>query len=504
MARKEEAGMGRFLATASAALMVCIAGGGFGATWYVDGSVASPGDGKTRGTAFKTIQEGIDAASAGDTVIVGEGTYAENIEFNGKNIAVRSADPCDWAVVEKTTVDGGKRGSTVTFAGTENQSCLLSGFTIQNGNAQTGGGIAGHGTGATIQSNWITGNSADGVYPAGGGGLADCDGMIQGNRITGNSAFSGGGGLYSCGGTIRNNTITANEASWGAGLIWCGGPIHNNIIALNAAAYGGGLHSCDGPISDNVVAGNSATARGGGLFDCAGLVEGNVVTHNTGVDGGGLVGCEGRVQGNTIADNSADEEGGGLWECAGTIANCIIWGNTASDGEQLYDSNAPTYCCIQDWAGGEGNIDLDPQFFDSDGPDDNPATYEDNDYRLSAGSPCIDAGDNSALDKPPGFDLDGNLRVAFGEHSFTVDMGAYEYNSVPFTIIEIARTGSSQVRIVWNSQPSDTYTVWSRDDVSVGPWLSRTTLPSQGATTEWTDMEALPQMRCYRVEMAPE
>ncbi len=487
-----------------ALVTACVLQASWGTTWYVNASVGFSGDGTSWEAAFKTIQEGIDAASGGDTVIVGEGAYAENIEFNGKNITVRSADPSDWTVVEKTTIDGMKRGPTVTFAGTENESCLLSGFTIQNGNAESGGGIAGRGTHATIQSNRIAGNSADGVYPAGGGGLADCDGMIQGNRITGNSAFSGGGGLYSCGGTIRNNTITANEASWGGGLIWWGGPIQNNIVAVDAAAYGGGLHSCDGPISDNVVAGNSATARGGGLFDCAGLVEGNVVTHNTAVDGGGLVGCEGRVQGNTIAHNSADEEGGGLWKCTGTIENCIIWGNTASDGAQLYDSSAPTYCCIQGWAGGVGNTDLDPQFFDSDGPDDDPATYEDNDYRLSAGSPSIDAGDNSALDKPPGFDLDGDLRVAFGEHSFTVDMGAYEYNSAPFEIIEIVPTGSSQVRIAWNSQPDDTYIVWSRDDMSGGPWLSRATLESQGETTLWPDVEAFVQMRCYRVEMAPE
>lgn len=494
----------KVLCGAGALVTACVLQASWGATWYVNASVGFPGDGTSWEAAFKTIQKGIDAASNGDTVIVAEGAYAENIEFHGKNITVRSADPSGWTVVEKTIIDGGNRGSTVTFAGTENETCLLSGFTIQNGNAESGGGIAGRGTHATIQSNLVTGNSADGGYPAGGGGLADCDGVIRGNRITGNSAFSGGGGLYSCGGTIRNNTITANEASWGAGLIWCGGPIQNNIIALNAAAYGGALHSCDGPISDNVVAGNSATARGGGLFDCAGLVEGNIVTHNTAVDGGGLVGCEGQVHGNTIANNSADEEGGGLWQCGGAIANCIIWGNAASHGTQLYDSSAPTYCCIQGWAGGVGNSDLDPQFFDSDGPDDDPATYEDNDYRLSAGSPCVDAGDNAALGTPAGFDLDGNLRVAFGEHSLTVDMGAYEYNSATFAIIKIVAVGTNHVRIVWNSQPDDTYIVWSRDDVSVGPWLNRTTLRSQGETTPWPDVEAFVQMRYYRVEMSPE
>ena len=39
---------------------------------------------------FATIQEGINASTNGDTVLVQSGTYIENINFNGKNITLGS------------------------------------------------------------------------------------------------------------------------------------------------------------------------------------------------------------------------------------------------------------------------------------------------------------------------------------------------------------------------------------------------------------------------------
>jgi len=128
--------------------------------------------------------------------------------------------------------------------------------------------------------------------------------------------------------------------------------------------------------------------------------------------------------------------------------------------------------------------------------------FADKAYRLSADSPCIDAGDNSVLD-PPGFDLDGHLRIAFGRDSLTVDMGAYEYNSLAFVVTQVALAEGSGCQLVWNSQPTDSYTIWSCSQLSAkNAWKLLDTIQSEGETTTWTDPDTpTPQRLFYRIEI---
>lgn len=129
----EEAEMKKVLATLGSVLIVCMAEGVCGETWFVDNNVSVSGDGRSWQTAFKTIQEAIDAAPHGDVVVVAEGTYVENVRFNGKNITLRSTAPLNSGIVGTTVIDGNQGGPVVTFAGTEDGTCVLSGFTIRNG-----------------------------------------------------------------------------------------------------------------------------------------------------------------------------------------------------------------------------------------------------------------------------------------------------------------------------------------------------------------------------------
>jgi hypothetical protein len=442
--------------TLSVFFLVSISLGLVAAQWYV----APPplGNNKNPGTeeqAFATIQRGIDKASDGDTVIVAEGTYVENVRFKGKNIVLRSTDPTGWGAVRNTVIDGNQAGSVVAFAGTENETCVLSGFTIRNGTGTwiardanfSGGGILGVDpavnpsltpfTHATIQNNIITGNSTEI-----GGGVDVCDGLIRSNIIIGNS-----------GGNV-------SPRWYGGGIAFCSGTIENNLIVGNSAGMGGAVCDSNVVFRNNVVVGNTGSYLGGGLA--------------------------------YLGTSPAVPPGG-------SITNCIIWGNTSPTGPQVHDSVAPSHCCIQDWTGGgEGNTTGDPRFVDPDGPDEDPATYEDNDYHLLPGSPCIDVGVNEDW-MTSAVDLNGNPRILLGATSITVDMGAYELR-FPLAIV---RKTETEVELSWIMRPLKTYTVLSNLDMILQPWAEETTIfgGKTGGPASWLDPAATSAIKFYKIEI---
>jgi hypothetical protein len=69
--------------------LVLLAVDGIGqTTWYVDGTNCSGSGDGTPSSPFCTIQEGVDAAGAGDTVLVREGEYIESLRINGKSLSI--------------------------------------------------------------------------------------------------------------------------------------------------------------------------------------------------------------------------------------------------------------------------------------------------------------------------------------------------------------------------------------------------------------------------------
>src|SRR5262249_26440216 len=141
----------------------------------------------------------INAAQSGDTVMVGPGTYTENINFKGKAITVKSAQG-----KSQTVIDGGAIDSVATFNMGETKDSVLRGFTLRNGRSGfdtpgfgDGGGVRIENSSPTITDNVITANTA-----CNGLGISVRSGspLIQRNTITANvrqgcSGGTGGGGI---------------------------------------------------------------------------------------------------------------------------------------------------------------------------------------------------------------------------------------------------------------------------------------------------------------------
>jgi hypothetical protein len=205
---------------------------------------------------FGTIQEAINAAVDGKTIVVTPGTYYEHdIDFLGKAITVRSMDPGDSAVVATTIIDADSLGCVFIFDSGEDSTSVLMGLTITGGASDSAGGILCSGSSPTISGNIIYGNS--GVL---GGGISCMDGavpIVANNVITGNIAeYGGGAAFWNTSAEIVNITISGNQAQHGGGIhlgLCADLTVTNTIIwdneAMDANQITVGGDSCEATLS---------------------------------------------------------------------------------------------------------------------------------------------------------------------------------------------------------------------------------------------------------------
>jgi hypothetical protein len=356
---------------------------------------------------YPTIQQGIDAATDGDTVLVDTGIYTENLYFNSKKITVAShfLTSYDTSYISKTIIDGNQMGSVVTFNQGEDSTSVLAGFTITNGFSNHGGGVHCSEASPVLRDIVVKHNEAG--YEGGGIYLFESEAHIVNSRITSNVVETAGGGI----------------------ICFYSNPVLENVYIADNYAHilSGGIHlEYSSPVLINSqITGNSSDRSGGlGSYTLSYPLLLNV----------------------TISNNSATLYRGGGMDLSNSevvLTNVIMWGNTPEEiCFEMASSHNSISISYSDISGGldsiltngtgsvfwlEGNIDDDPLF----------SLGETNPYSLSDGSPCIDSGtlDTTGLDLPI-WDIMYNFRIwdGDGDGYARVDMGAYEYGSIPVGI----------------------------------------------------------------------
>ena len=223
-----------------------------------------------------TIQEGIDASTQGDTVLVQPGTYYENLNFNGKAITLGSLfyTTQDTSYISQTIIDGNQNDIVVTFNSGEDSTSVLTGFTIINGNAYYpygGGGIYCNSSSPCLLNVTITDNSAE--YYGGGIYCNSSNPSLTNVTITDNQAKYGGG-IYCklSNSSLTNVTITGNSAEYSGGGIYCSLystiSLTNVTITDNSSKIGGGVccYYSNPSFTNVMLADNSAENYGGGIY----------------------------------------------------------------------------------------------------------------------------------------------------------------------------------------------------------------------------------------------
>lgn len=219
-------------------------------TLYVSLSGSNTAPYNTWANAATSIQVAVDAATAGDIIKVGPGTYilTTNISIakgitlkseNGSSSTIISGNDVTRcmeinhfnAVVDGFTISHGRNISGYG-GGVQCTVGIIKNCIVENNIARDGGGVALENMGNVINCI-IRNNSAEW-----GGGVRCFGGIVQGCLITGNTATPHGGGINIwSGGLIENCTITNNTATDGAGIrLWNNGVIQNSIIYNNTGS----------------------------------------------------------------------------------------------------------------------------------------------------------------------------------------------------------------------------------------------------------------------------
>jgi len=372
-----------------------------------------------------TLQNGYSDSEGGAIYIWGDTLTVHNCTFHGNT--TQSTGGGIYSVAILTVTDSTFSGNRAKAAGAifVASEMMVSDSTFSNNYAAVAGGAISSAIIGKVTRSSFKGNVSD---DRGGAINTHSSFTISDSTFDSNTAQGAGGSIYSNEELIVNtSTFSNNRAGQDGGSIFNadgGVEVTNSTFTNNTAQANGGAIYTEGQaynrlyFRSNTFSNNHANANGGGIWS-ASIVE---------------------VSSNTLSGNSAGTSGGGIFNDSDgrlLLINTIITGSTG-DSDCVNQGTLATNVnnLIED-----GSCDAaysgDPLLVDPDGADDTLGTNDD-DLRLQAGSPAIDAGNTNYVqesvigsdlngdgdrDDTITTDLDGNARVVGNR----VDIGAYEY-----------------------------------------------------------------------------
>jgi hypothetical protein len=303
------------------------------------------------------------------------------------------------------------------------------------GDHSDGGGIYNVGF-LTITDSLISGNSAS----QNGGGLANAlTATISNSIVSGNTAHDGGGLSNSSVMYVLYSTVARNTAYMTAGIV--------SGVVLN---QGSTLTVSSSTISDNSSTSSFGSGRiAGEPFTELTVTNSTISNNSTEGYGGGINGAYGLTLSNsTIVGNSAFFAGG--INCGnGHLRDNIIAKNTATTSPDVYGYlGSQGHNLIGDGTGGWA-FDASDLVGTSDNPIDPMVGALNNNggptetMALLAGSPAIDAGDNTDA---PAWDQRGPGYPRITSDDPVIDIGAFEVQPLKFIVTNTNNAGSGSLR----------------------------------------------------------
>jgi len=354
------------------------------ATFVVITLVTLPAAAVTRqvcssGCAYATIQAAVNAANAGDTIMVLDALHTEGGIVVGTDLTIKG-DQLNPPVIQAATAPGIAVDRVLEIQ--PNADVVLQDLVIRHGRPTAGGGggilnagdlrlirtevvsndaNGGHGGGIfstgplRLEDSLVSGNAADAL----GGGVS-CEGLctinmlrstLDGNVVRTTAGNEGGGGLHNLGSALLEDSLVTGNVAVGSNLDEGGGiyspggslVLVDTQVTGNQASSGGGVSSgglltiVRGAVSDNSA--TSINGGGGGLMvdGLSAILESTTITGNS--SNGSCAGVLTRspnltIRRTAIADNVASARAGGIgvWSGLTILEDSLIADNTAESG----------------------------------------------------------------------------------------------------------------------------------------------------------------------------